>query len=185
MIQLIGLLWGSSGQPCYCHCKRPHLKRPFNSSCNWKISLNFTGQHKRGTWTSVSRWVKLLKRYCLIFLCPLTSSPYFYSNKCRYWIDSSLCVFECRLIPIFSSPSPRSCGQHTWGEGRACPPSSYTHQRRARPSLGPTEAWACDPSSLGACGKRADRRDAEESRATSGTQASFSQQGSQPPRRKV
>lgn len=115
MIQLIGLLWGSSRQPCYCRCCRkcPHLKCPFDSACNCKISLNFTGQFKRGTWASVSRWVKLLKRYCLIFIYPLTSSPDFYSNKCRYpmnwffivciWMPTSSHIFLTQPLKLWSA----------------------------------------------------------------------------------
>lgn len=195
---VIDLLWGNWVRSCYCLCchERWHLIFPSTKHVNvfyfCFVFFNFTGQYKCGTWTSVTRCVKLLKSYCcLLFIYPVKLILYLCTNKCRYQLKLflkmkvSLCVFQALLIRIFSSPSPRSCGQHNWGQGRACPPSSYTHQRRARPGVGPSEARARFSSSLGACWKRSDCRAAEESRATSGTKASFSQQGPQPPWRKV
>lgn len=106
---------------------------------------NSTGQFKCGTWTSVNRCVKLvIVVYVLFTYLPNRFFPYLCTNKCRYqlkWffkMKVALCVFQVLLICVISSSSPRSCGQHNWGQGRAYSPSSYTHQRRAHPGGGPS-----------------------------------------------
>lgn len=95
----------------------------------WFIFSNFTGQFKCGTWTSVTRCVKLLKSYCcLLFIYPVKFIPYWYTNKCRYQLKRflkmkvSLFVFQALLISIFSSPKP---------------PKLWSTQLRSRKSLPP------------------------------------------------